>query len=144
MEGYVAFCEMCLECEAHFGLWRWYFCVMPCSPVEKLYEVGAAEVCRIEGTEYQPRTPREDNVVWPTVWFYKDDVPLEEPVRPGLPSFSSEPPRRRYSWRPRSTAQEEGADVINLAAQVNQLSSTGLTIIDVMATAINRRVQPLR
>jgi hypothetical protein len=39
---------------------------------------------------------------------------------------------------------EGGADVTELAAKVKQLVRTVLTIIDVMATAIDRRVQPLR
>jgi hypothetical protein len=41
---FVALCEMHLGCEAHFGLWQRYFCIMPCSPTGKLYEVGAAEL----------------------------------------------------------------------------------------------------
>lgn len=88
---------MHLGCEAHFELWRKYFCIMPCSLVEKLYEIGAAEVCRIEGTKYLPATPRESTDVWPTKWFYIDDVPLPAPVWHGLPSFSMEPPKRWYS-----------------------------------------------
>lgn len=67
--GYVALCEMHLGCEAHFGLWRRYFCLVPLSSAKQLYEVGAAEVCRIEGTEYPSGTPREDADVWPTEWF---------------------------------------------------------------------------
>ena len=29
--GFIALCEMYLGCEAHFGLWRKYFCIVPCS-----------------------------------------------------------------------------------------------------------------
>jgi hypothetical protein len=87
---------MHLGCEAHFGLWRRYFCVVPCSLDGKLYEVGAAEVCLIEGIEYPAGTPREDADIWPSMWFYIEDVPLLDPVRPGLPSFSSEPPMKHY------------------------------------------------
>ena len=57
---FVAVCKMYLECEEHFGLWRKYFCLMPCSRHEKIHEVGGAEVWRIAGTSYLPGTHRED------------------------------------------------------------------------------------
>ena len=95
--GYIALCEMHLGCEAHFGLRRNNFCVVPYSPTEKLYEVGAAEVCRIEGTAYPPGNPQEDIDVSPTEWFYIDDIPLLDPVRRGLPDFSSAPLKKRLN-----------------------------------------------
>jgi hypothetical protein len=109
---------MHLGCEAHFGLWRRYFCVVPCSLDGKLYEVGAAEVCHIDGTDYPSGTPREDTDIWLSEWFYIEDVPLLDPVRPRLPPFSSEPPKKHYCWRPRSAVQEDDADTVKLAAQV--------------------------
>jgi hypothetical protein len=93
--GFVALCEMYLGCEAHFGLWRRYFCLVLCSPTGALFEVGAAEVCRIDGTSYPSGTPREDSDIWPSEWFYIDDVSLYDPVWPGLPAYSSEPPKKR-------------------------------------------------
>ena len=107
---------------------------MPYSPAKKLYEVGTAEVCCLEGTDYPPGSPREYTDIWLTEWFDLDDVPLWEPVRPGLPFLSMEPTRRRYNWRPKSRTSEESAEVIELAALVMQLTHTGLTIIDIIVT----------
>ncbi|KAE8800601.1 hypothetical protein D1007_23833 [Hordeum vulgare] len=135
---------MYLGCEAHFELWRKLFCVMPCSHAEKLYEVGAVEVCRIKGTGYPSVTPGEHPEVWSAEWFYIDDVTFLDPVRPELPPFCMEPSKRRYRWRSQGPTQEESAEVTTLATQIKQLTSTELTIIDVMAMVMKRRVQLLR
>jgi hypothetical protein len=64
--------------------------------------------------------------------------------RRGLPEFSLASPRKRFNWRPKSVSQEECAEVARLAAQVRWLAHNGLTIIDMMAIAIARCVQPLQ
>lgn len=95
--GYVALCEMFLGCEAHFELWRKYFCLIPQTRGEGLREVRGAEVCRIVGPLYLVETPEKDADVGSSEWFYIDDVALFEPVRRGLPEFSSAPPKKRYN-----------------------------------------------
>lgn len=100
--GFVTLCELYLGCEAHFGLWLKYFCLMPCSRDGKTHEVGAAEVCRIAETGYLLGTPKEDAETWATEWFYIANVPLYDPARPGLLVFSHTPPKKRFNWRPRN------------------------------------------
>src|SRR3990170_7424185 len=72
--GFVALCELHLGCQAHFRLWRKYFCIMPCSSADKLFEVGGAEVCRVDKTGYPAGTPQEEADYWPSEWFYVTDV----------------------------------------------------------------------
>lgn len=98
--GYVALCELFLGCEPHFGLWRKLFCLVPRTQGESLCRVGGAEVCRIAETGYLSGTPEKAPENWPSEWFYINDVPLPDPVRPGLRKFSNAPPRARLSWRP--------------------------------------------
>lgn len=53
ISGYVALCEMFLGCEAHFELWRKYFCLVPRTREGAIYEVYGAKVWRIAGMVYR-------------------------------------------------------------------------------------------
>ena len=83
--GFVALYELFLGVEAHFGLWKELFCLMPRSKKGSMYQVGGAEVWRIAGTGYLSGTPKKASEDWPSEWFYIEDVPLPDPVRIGLP-----------------------------------------------------------
>ena len=72
-----------------------------------------------------------------------DDVPLPDPVRRGLPEFSSAPLRKSLNWRPQSPKEEDSAEIKRLVSKVRLLANTKLSIIEVMAIAIKRCVQPL-
>lgn len=98
--GSVALYEIHLGCEAHFKLWRKYFCIVPCSADERLSEVGAVEVCRIEGTDYPSETPRDDTKVCPSECFNIEDVPLLDPVWPRLPRSLQSPQHYKKSTLP--------------------------------------------
>ena len=73
-----------------------------------------------------------------------DDVPLPDPVRSGLPEFSSAPLKKRLKWRPRSPKEEDNAEITRLVSKVKLLAHTKLSIVEVMAIAIKRCVQPLQ
>ena len=87
---------------AHFGLWKRLFFLVPRSKEGSMYQVGGAEVWRIAGTGYLSGTPKKASEDWPSEWFYIEDIPLQDPVRIGLPEFDSAPLKKRLSWRPRS------------------------------------------
>ena len=57
--GFVALCELFLGIEAHFGLWKELFCLVPHSKKGSMYQVGRAEVWRIAGTGYLSGTPKK-------------------------------------------------------------------------------------
>ena len=109
--GYVALCELFLGCEAHFDLWRRLLCLIPHNQGGSVFEVGGAKVWRIAGTGYLPSTSKKAPKEWPSEWFYIDDVALPDPVRMGLPEFSSAPLRKRHSWHPRSLEEEDSAEI---------------------------------
>ena len=73
-----------------------------------------------------------------------DDVPLPDPVRRGLPEFSSTPLKKRLNWRPRSPKEEDSAEIKRLVSRVRLLAHTELSLVEVMAIAIKRCVQPLQ
>ena len=135
---------MCLGCEAHFGLWRKYFCLIPRTRGGTIREVGGAEVWHIAGTGYHMGTPKKVFEEWTSEWFYIEDVPLFDLARRGLPEYSNSLLKKRFNWRPKSPSQEESAEVKCLATQVRLLVHSKLTIIDVMAAVIARCVQPLQ
>ena len=135
---------MFLGYEAHFESWRKYFCLVPRTREGTIYVVGGAEVWRIAETGYPIGTPKKDAEEWTSEWFYIEDVPLFDPTRKGLPEFSLASLKKRFNWRPKGSSQEESAEVMRLAAQVRWLAHNGLTVIDVMAAAIARCVQPLQ
>lgn len=120
------------------------FLPRPSHPWGSIFEVGGAEVCRIAGTGYPIGTPKKDSEEWSSEWFYIEDAPLFEPVRKGLPEYSDAPLKKRLNWRPKSPYQEESSEVQCLAAKVRVLAHGGLTMVDVMAAAIERCVQPLQ
>ena len=95
--GYVALCELFLGCEAHFGLWKKLFCLVPRNQGESLCQVGGAKVWRIVEAGYLFGTPKKALENWPSEWFYADDVPLPDPVWTGLPKFNNAPPKARRS-----------------------------------------------
>ncbi len=93
--GFVALCELFLGVEAHFGLWKELFCLVPRSKKGSMYQVGGAEVWRIAGTGYLSETPKKASEDWPSEWFYMEDAPLPDPVRIGLPEFNNAPLKKR-------------------------------------------------
>jgi hypothetical protein len=111
---------MYLGIEAHFQLWQKYFCLIPQTRGESIHEFGGAVVWKIAGQGYPEGTPKEDLGFWTSKWFYIHDVSLCDPTRQGLPKYSSEPPIKRYNWRPKGG--EESPQVATLASQVWKLS----------------------
>ena len=109
ISGFVALCELFLGCEAHFELWRKFFCLIPRHQGDSVLEVSGAEVWRIAGSVYLVGTPKEASQEWSSEWFYIEDVPLPDLVRCGLPEFSSAPLMKRLNWRPRSPKEEDSA-----------------------------------
>ena len=89
-------------------------------------------------------TPKEVYPQWSSEWFYVDNVSLPDPVRNGLPEFSSAPLKKRLNWRPRSPKEEDSADIKRLVSKVRLLAHTEFLIVKVMTIAIKRCVQPLQ
>ena len=112
--GFVALCELFLGCEAHFALWKKLFCLVPCSQKGLIYQVGGAEVWRIAGTGYLFGTPKKTSEDRPSEWFYIEDAPLRDPIRIGLPEFDNAPLKKRRSWHPRSSLEEDDRDILYL------------------------------
>ena len=98
--GYVALCELFLGCEAHFDLWRKLFYLVLRNHEGSIFEVGGAKIWCIAETGYLSGTPKKASEEWTSEWFYIDDVVLTDPVRRGLPEFTSVPLKKRPSWRP--------------------------------------------
>ena len=124
ISGFVALCELFLGCEAHFELWRKFFCLVPHHRGGSIFEVGGTEVWRIAGSGYLIGTPKEVSQEWSSEWFYIKDVLLPELVRRGLPEFSSAPLKKRLNWRPRSPKEEDSAEVKRLVSKVRLLADT--------------------
>ena len=136
ISDFVTLCELFLGCEAHFELWRKFFCLVPRHQGGSIFEVGGAKVWRIAGSGYPVGTPKKGSEEWTSEWFYIEDVPLLDPARRGLPEFSSAPLKKRLNWRPRSAKQEDSAEVKRLVSKVRVLSHFELSIIEVMAIVI--------
>ena len=49
-----------------------------------------------------------------------------------------------YYWRPKSPRQEDSSEVMRLVSKVRLLTHSGLSIVEVMAIAIKRCIQPLQ
>ena len=54
------------------------------------------------------------------------------------------PLKKLYNWRPKSSTQEDNAEVMNLVNKIKLLTHSGLSIVEVMAIAIKRCIQPLQ
>ena len=106
--------------------------------------MGGAEVWRIAICDYPVGTPKKGSTEWSSEWFYIEDVPLPDLVRRRLPEFSSAPLKKLYSWRPKSSAQEDNAKVMNLVNKLKILTHYRLSIVEVMAITIKRCIQRLQ
>ena len=136
ISGLVALCKLFLGCEAHFKLWRKFFCLVPHSQGGSIFEVGGAEVWRIARSSYPVGTPKTGSNEWSSEWFYIEDVPLPDPVQCGLPVFSSAPLKKLFSWCPKSSGQEDSTEVMRLVSKVRLLAHFELSMVEVMAIAI--------
>ena len=99
---------------------------------------------RIAGTGYLSGTPKKASEDWPSEWFYIEDVPLPDLIRIGLPEFNNAPFKKRQSWRPRSSLEEDERDILYLMRRISFLARSGLTMIEIMAICIMRGVQLLQ
>ena len=61
ISGFFALCKLFLGCEAHFELWKMFFCLVPRSLGGFVFEVGGAEVWRIAGSGYLVGTPKMES-----------------------------------------------------------------------------------
>ena len=95
-------------------MWIKLFCLVPRNHEGSIFEVGGAEIWRITETGYLSGTLKKASEEWPSKWFYIEDVALPDPVRRGLPEFTSVPLKKRHSWSPRSLEEEDSADVRQL------------------------------
>jgi len=60
ISGFVALCELFLGCEAHFELWKKFFCLVPRHQGGgSIFEVGGAEVWCIVEPGYPVGTPKK-------------------------------------------------------------------------------------
>ena len=66
ISGFFALCKLFLGCEAHFELWKLFFCLVPRSLGGFVFEVGGAEVWHIAGTGYLSSTPKKASEEWPS------------------------------------------------------------------------------
>lgn len=82
--------------------------------------------------------------MWTSEWFYIDDVALSDPVRQGIPEYSSAVPVKHYNWCPKGSRFQDSSEVAALAKQIKALVKSGLTMVEVVAGIIARRVQPLQ
>ena len=57
--GHVTLSELFLAYEAHFGLWKKLFYLVPRNQVESICQVGGAEIWRVADTGYPSGTPRK-------------------------------------------------------------------------------------
>ena len=64
--GFIALGELFLGCEAHFELWRKFFCLVPRSQKGSIFKVNDAEVWRIAGTGYLSGAPKKASKEWPS------------------------------------------------------------------------------
>ena len=90
------------------------------------------------------RNPKEDVRRLAFRMVYIEDVPLPDPIRIGLPEFDNAPLKKRRSWCPWSSLEEDDRDVHYLMRRISFLARSGLTMIEVMAICIMRGVQPLQ
>lgn len=68
---------------------------------------------------YLDGSPEESEENWLEEWFYLPDVPLEDPPRAGLITpFMLSPPKKWYSWRPKSWQASVPPVVAKLVGQV--------------------------
>ena len=99
ISGFVALRELFLGCKAHFELWKKFFYQVPRHQGGgSIFEVGGIEVWCVAGSGYPIGNPKRGSEGWSLEWFYIEDVPLPDPVRRGLPKFSSAPLKKLFRW----------------------------------------------
>ena len=59
--------------------------------------VTEAHIKKLRDAGYLSGTPKKAPSEWPSEWFYIEDVTLPDPVRMGLPEFTSVPLKKRHS-----------------------------------------------
>ena len=86
--------------------------------------MGGAKIWRVAQAGYLSGSPKKASEDWPSEWFYVDDVPLLDPVWPGLPEFTNAPLKKRQNWRPRSPQEEDDREVLYLMGRIKILAKS--------------------
>lgn len=60
ISGFVALYELFLGCDAHFELWRKFFCLVLRSQAGSMFEVGGTEIWSIARIGYLVGTPKKE------------------------------------------------------------------------------------
>ena len=130
-------CEAFLGIHPHFALWKRLFFL---KKLRGNQIVGSVSIqLRKEANAEFPLIPLRSNLgAWRSHWFYAANT------QPGLPEFSGSAPDSRIDrWTSLPEDWEEGSAEL-LGTRLGQITTAGLTGIDILRVFLSRRVQPLK
>jgi Putative gypsy type transposon len=147
---FIALCEGYLGIEAHFDLWRYFFCVDLCKKAVKKVQVPVPVGCasirlrRKNAAEYIPCRLPTSNKGWHPEWFYLKNTSAPSLPHHRLPEFNYQvfediPPQ----WSQWGVPTKDLRKIEPHLAAVKVLRERGLTAAGVVGAYHARRVAPL-
>ena len=143
---FITLWECFLGIEPHWGLWKRLYFVKRQASSEGIYSIGGFGISVRSDTKFIAFKICESVQAWRKKWFYIRDIPAAGREF-GLPPFKhGETVKRKKSWK-HTLTPDEIAETNQLMSRIEELQSkVGLEVssLQIMATFIRRRIQPLR
>lgn len=136
---YITLCECFLGMAPHFGLWRYFFEVLPRRENGRIPDCGGATIQPRPGSGYFELPTPQLKEAWQEDWFYAPNLPRNYNDT-GLPIFSHKPLQERSEWR---SVTELSSETAALVEAVHQLQDGGLSGMQILTTWMERNVRPL-
>lgn len=149
LSSFVTLCEGYIGIEPHWHLFRTIYTIKP-QKVKKSGEGGGTEMnhlcgglflARKQGNQYFPSSIPDSVKNWKNTWFYCKVG--AEPGTRTLPPYSDVRLANSQGWNPRLTNVEK-EQALPPMREIVSLKKNGLDAMDLIATFVTRRVQPLQ
>lgn len=129
---FVTLCECFLGVRPRFGLFRYFFEVVPYLKDDRIPSYGGAIIRPRLGSNYFDLTAATELESWKWGWFYAPNNSFD-PDDPGLPEFTDEP-----CWQ---VDFDPGTGL--LIEAIARLQEKGLSGLQILKTWVERNIQPL-
>ena len=133
---FVHLCEVYLGIQPHFELFRKLFRCKPQPSAARMEVLGGASFQLRNSNVYLDYELPDSHGAWKEKWFYIENHDPPMPVVTGhIPKYSNK-------WIEESA--KDSREVLDLLAKIAELKRGGLTGINVAASFLKHRVQPLQ
>jgi hypothetical protein len=144
---FITLCELFLEIDPHFLLWRSLFWLRPSVSLSKKPELGGACISVRTESQYLEFSMAASVQGWRTKWFYIKDQKISSSDKYGIAPFDASQELKKLALWDSPPTEAEMEEIKPLLARIQELKGGrggALSGTQLMAFFLQRRVQPLQ